>query len=703
MFCSALFSQPKLNEQGRYFDTLSFSKISLDETGIWAVSGDSSKIYHYDLASTLQDYPQFNAASAKKFTGILAKGANKVLVATAGDYLLSFDNGVITKLDKSAGILNGTINSLFGDLNNTIVGTDSLAYEANGNFIFESRYNTSYPDKKTIILNNYMYSGYPYGQKAQQFSWSNYDIHYTLPGIINVSAVKLDDDEYPVSFCLTHYGDILLATNKGIRFSCEPYCNPPNAFHVIDTPAFKALDFDKYSLFASKSGVGWVEDIYVTNLIADIEAYDMYDSNHRVIWIASNKGLIIMSFVPELSEWGTINFCEPVTLQITNTVSSDNIKWYRNDTLTELGDTSSVTITKGGMYYAVVSNPLFSKPDTTEKVYYKMDSTSYELSYPYDTLTICKGANWPLSLNVSNYLKYCWLRNGELFSDKQGPLYISEAGSYSALITNCSNINSETKKIEIKTIDKPHVSYNYPQDYTICTLDTVKLDVTTNADYYNVRGPGNYYSIQKKLNLTQPGYYSFYLNFQNIAGCSWLDTIRINTLPLPFAWVEQNGGTLNASSVIRNSGGEVKLSFSIKEYQWYYNSIPISGETDSILHFNDLGLYKVKVTDYNECSNFSNECNVYAPLSVAQNVKNKKLEVFPNPTNGFFTISVGSYMKIDKIEVFNTTGTLVKCFDEGLYLPYTCDIGDLTNGMYLVRVISDKLNQIHIVLKTACK
>ncbi|HEY4785159.1 MAG TPA: T9SS type A sorting domain-containing protein [Bacteroidales bacterium] len=705
--CSNLFCQPILKEQGRYFESHSFSKISLDETGIWAISGDSSQIYHYDLASTLQNYPQFNTASSKKFTGILAKGSNKVLVATAGDYLLSFNNGVITKLDKSAGILNGKINSLFGDLNNTIVGTDSLAYEAKGNFIFKSKYATTYPDKKTVILNDYMSWEYPYAQKAQQYPGANYYLQFTTPSSMWGVSITLDNDEYPQSssFYYDGYFHLYIATNKGLNFFDRSYGSIKKS--LIDVPTYDLYqyidnNYHPHIIAATKNGL-YIKSVYNINysdkVLNNLELYDILCLNDRIVWLASNKGLIKMSIVPQLSTNGTINFCEssPQNLQITGTMNGDNVKWYRNDTLTGFGNTTSVTITKGGIYDAVVSNPLFPNADTTAKINFKTDSVNYNFSYAYDTLTICKGGNWGLNLTSTNYRKYYWLRNGEIFSGQQSPLYISEAGFYSALITNCNNISSETRKIEIKTIDKPFITYNYPKNNIICALDTLKLNVNTNADYYYVYGPNYNYSDQKKLNLTQPAYYTFNLNFKNITGCSWKDTVKIDILPLPYAWVEQTGGSVNATSVIKNSVGEVKLSFKIKNYQWYLNNTLVTGATDSILHISQPGLYKVRVTDFNECHNFSNDCKVLALDT--RDLKTGEFNVFPNPTSGFFTILTDIPIKVNKIEIYSIEGTLVKCFEKDLVLPYTCDISNLINGMYLVRVVSDKLIQFRIILQ----
>jgi hypothetical protein len=61
-----------------------------------------------------------------------------------------------------------------------------------------------------------------------------------------------------------------------------------------------------------------------------------------------------------------------------------------------------------------------------------------------------------------------------------------------------------------------------------------------------------------------------------------------------------------------------------------------------------------------------------------------KLTLFPNPTSDYFQISSLSGLK--SIEVFNIVGTKVKSFDAVPQKQYF--IGDLSEGMYLVRLIS---------------
>ncbi len=61
-----------------------------------------------------------------------------------------------------------------------------------------------------------------------------------------------------------------------------------------------------------------------------------------------------------------------------------------------------------------------------------------------------------------------------------------------------------------------------------------------------------------------------------------------------------------------------------------------------------------------------------------------KLTVFPNPTSDFFEVSETPSLKY--IEVFNIIGNKVKSFDTAPNKQYY--VGDLTDGIYLVRLVS---------------
>src|SRR5688500_20364330 len=61
-----------------------------------------------------------------------------------------------------------------------------------------------------------------------------------------------------------------------------------------------------------------------------------------------------------------------------------------------------------------------------------------------------------------------------------------------------------------------------------------------------------------------------------------------------------------------------------------------------------------------------------------------KLTVFPNPTSDYFQVSETPGLK--GIEVFNIVGNKIRSFDFAVNRQYY--VGDLSDGIYLVRLVS---------------
>ena len=116
-----------------------------------------------------------------------------------------------------------------------------------------------------------------------------------------------------------------------------------------------------------------------------------------------------------------------------------------------------------------------------------------------------------------------------------------------------------------------------------------------------------------------------------------------------------------------------------------------SGQTVEILfHMNPrnvegTGEFDLTITDMEGNAVASIDGNILIGTTATNNAGNDvKLTLFPNPTSDYFQISDLAGLK--SIEVFNIVGTKVKAFDAIPQKQYF--VGDLNEGMYLVRLIS---------------
>ena len=74
--------------------------------------------------------------------------------------------------------------------------------------------------------------------------------------------------------------------------------------------------------------------------------------------------------------------------------------------------------------------------------------------------------------------------------------------------------------------------------------------------------------------------------------------------------------------------------------------------------------------------------NKLAALSINDNEITKTISLSPNPTSNYFTISANS----TNVEIYSMTGQLVKNFKSNFSSESQFEIGELNNGIYLVKI-----------------
>ena len=84
-------------------------------------------------------------------------------------------------------------------------------------------------------------------------------------------------------------------------------------------------------------------------------------------------------------------------------------------------------------------------------------------------------------------------------------------------------------------------------------------------------------------------------------------------------------------------------------------------------------------------------------LSISDNEITKTISLSPNPTTNYFTLSANT----NNVEIYSMTGQLVKIFKSNFSSESQFEIGDLTNGIYLVKVndTSDREVTLKLVKK----
>ncbi len=175
-----------------------------------------------------------------------------------------------------------------------------------------------------------------------------------------------------------------------------------------------------------------------------------------------------------------------------------------------------------------------------------------------------------------------------------------------------------------------------------------------------------------------PGSYDVLLIATNSLGSDTLDTPNyITVLPYPPPQsIVQSGDTL-----IANAG--------FSSYQWYYNSVLISGATNSFYLATQNGDYNIISDDANGCEVEAAVFNVVTEIQSA--VGNGQLSIYPNPVNDKcairnleFTIEAAVSIKINNVlgENVLVTQSVIKNQKSEM----SVDVSSLPSGIYYLEV-----------------
>ena len=301
---------------------------------------------------------------------------------------------------------------------------------------------------------------------------------------------------------------------------------------------------------------------------------------------------------------------------------------------------------------------------------------------PNTTQVICAGNNTVLTATAGVGYTYQWYQAGTAISGETNPTYTASTnGSYTVLITNtgtgCSATSAPTV-VSVIPLNPPLIPAN---NGIVCTGSNLTLAVnlsgpTTGIAYqWEIGGvaiPGGTNSTYTTISA---GTYNCVLTLPGCSTTTQPTTITVRALPTPS--IAYGGGILSTG----NGYGS---------YQWFLNLVAIPGATSYSLAAPSNGSYRVRVTDTDGCSNYSNP---YAlnNLSVAQ-VSSPTVRIYPNPASK--TVHIESSVSVRAVITSIEGKKLLEKANAT-----DMDINELPNGLYLIilydeageRVAIDKL------------
>lgn len=143
----------------------------------------------------------------------------------------------------------------------------------------------------------------------------------------------------------------------------------------------------------------------------------------------------------------------------------------------------------------------------------------------------------------------------------------------------------------------------------------------------------------------------------------------------------------NSMPTITQSGSVLSIPNTYAVYQWYLNTVAITGATSHTFTPSLTGSYRVRVTDMAGCTSFSAGYSVFEASGVA-NVNSGSVRIYPNPADDYVVIDApfASTAVLTSME-----GRLVATTNSG-----TLSLTGVSTGLYLLSVYRENGERVYV-------
>ncbi|WP_338766396.1 T9SS type A sorting domain-containing protein [Bernardetia sp. ABR2-2B] len=128
-------------------------------------------------------------------------------------------------------------------------------------------------------------------------------------------------------------------------------------------------------------------------------------------------------------------------------------------------------------------------------------------------------------------------------------------------------------------------------------------------------------------------------------------------------------------------------------YQWYRDGVLITGQTDPTLDLttldNRMGVYTVVISS-GDTSITSEPFTIDRILSNNDFIKNNYIKVYPNPTTSLLNVELNTILNTSEVTLVNALGMELQKAKITNSNKITLDLNNLSNGIYFVKIISQK-------------
>ncbi len=291
--------------------------------------------------------------------------------------------------------------------------------------------------------------------------------------------------------------------------------------------------------------------------------------------------------------------------------------------------------------------------------------------------TICEGNS--VNLQASGGLIYNWdqgLGNGAVHT-----VTPTATTNYTVTVTDvsgCSDID------EMTIIVNAAPTANAGSDTSVCEGETITLIANGGDSYSWDNGLGS--GATQPISPTITTIYTVTATLAN--GCSNTDQVQVTVDVLP------------AQPSITLFGGDL-LSSETSGNQWLINGVSIPGASGQTYQPIQNGIYSVRVTNSNGCSNTSD--TLFYTIDGIEDHMLTAIDIYPNPTKGLLTVSVENSGKPThtKIRVMDILGKEIyfKTVKPSQNSNIPVSLKDQPAGMYFVEISIGENKKIVKVVK----
>ncbi|XZF15684.1 immunoglobulin domain-containing protein [Chitinophagaceae bacterium MMS25-I14] len=354
------------------------------------------------------------------------------------------------------------------------------------------------------------------------------------------------------------------------------------------------------------------------------------------------------------------NLCVPTGANL-------HYQWYVNNAAIASATNACYATTQAGSYTVTVTNTVTNCSATSASTTIVVNPVPVATATVQGAATACQGDTvWISGAGGPGYI---WNKNGAPIPGATNQLYgATTSGIYSVTTTNSSNCSTTSANVTVTINPKPTVIITYTTPITFCDGGAVVLDaVSSNGVTYQWQNNGAALSGETNNYYIASSTGAYTVTVTNGFGCS--TTAATPTLvisnPLPQPQIIRNGNILSTGSYAT--------------YQWYLNTSPINNAVSQSYACTQNGAYSVRVTDANNCTNYSTITFVNNVGVKNVTIQAADIKVYPNPARQL--VNIDAPVKVN-IVVRDLQGRVILEQKDAKQV----DLGQVADGLYMMQI-----------------